>query len=168
VAEQPNQAGAVIAWKPAKPEFADRNLALALIGAFEDTHNGDDLRRGYELLKLAHVQPNDSAALAALGSVMLVAKQTKVAVGLYRQASASAPGNATYLRFLGEAELADGHAPDAVTQFERAIQIDPFDRKTYVALAHAYQQLGRKKERAETIERYSTLTGGSQTEIADH
>ena len=93
------------AWRTPAPEFADRNLGLALFatGSIQDYGK---IFQAYQIL--SHLPQRDAEVMATLGSILLEQRHADFAVNLYRQALAAAPGNARYSYVLGSAQYMNG------------------------------------------------------------
>jgi tetratricopeptide (TPR) repeat protein len=126
------------AWRTPAPEFAERNLGLALFATGSIKDYGK-IFQSYQIL--SHLPQRDAEVLATLGSILLEQRHADFAVNLYRQALAAAPGNARYAYVLGSALYAQGNQEAAIAELRHSIELDRSLPAPYVKLMEIYGKL---------------------------
>jgi hypothetical protein len=143
------------AWREPEPTLRERNLALALVTHGLENSLSDEAIRGYRMLNRMEPQlSNDAAALTALGSVLLTAKQPREAEIRFERALTRRPDYAPYEVNLGNALLEAGETTGALRHLERAAALDPLLQQAVYSLARAYRRQGDAAHAASVVDRY--------------
>src|SRR5262249_9741688 len=124
-------------WHDPPPQFAERNLGLAYARIGSQLELFPFTRRAYQLLISAWNDfPNDPVLLRALGQIISGAKGEAEAEALFDKALAVELDSA--LLYYDKAAAAEqaGDINNAISYFEKTLQLDPW-------LVDPYQHLGR-------------------------
>lgn len=125
-------------------------LAMAQLG-LQDTDTAERL-----FLEALQLDPSSVEANFQLG--LLYTKQHKnlsEAVHLLQRARALQPNLTGIDSALGSALLASGHARDAATSLETAVNLTPNDAQSYYLLASAYRQLHQDDKAAAALNAFN-------------
>jgi predicted CXXCH cytochrome family protein len=124
-------------WREPGPSLADRNLGLALFNVGKQSRSLPALQKAFTLL--SHVSDKkDASVAAAVGYLLLGSGQTRAAVDRFQQAVSGEPSNCEYWLDLGVAQEAAGDNANAATSLRRSIEANPYDYRSYQALAELY------------------------------
>jgi hypothetical protein len=148
------------AWREPPAAFRERNLALAL--ATHGLENGisDEAVRGFKLLSRMEPQlSTDAAALTALGSILLTAKEAKEAEKRFARALALRPEYAPYEVNLANALLESGDRAGAIEHLNHALALDPLLEQAAESLARAYRSQGEAEKAEQVLQNYRTAMG---------
>jgi Flp pilus assembly protein TadD len=131
--------GALIAWREPDAAVRDRNYALALVTAGMDAGDSAEVIRGYKMLnRMGSEISKDAAALTALGTILLTAKQPAEARTRFERALALRPTYAPYEVNLASALMEEAKLAEGTRHLERAVQLDPLLKQAVVLLRRAY------------------------------
>lgn len=150
----------LIAWREPEARLRNRNLALALVTAGLQDKNSAEVIEGFRMLnRLPADLQDDPEVLAALGSILLTAKEAGEAAKRFEKALALRPDYAPYEANVGAALLEAGDRTGAITHLERAVQLDPLLQKAVTLLAGAYQAEGDEARETEVLARFRKIMG---------
>ncbi|HWF47839.1 MAG TPA: cytochrome c3 family protein [Bryobacteraceae bacterium] len=151
-----NSADSVFAWRPAPPQFQQRDLALAELQIGSEHHLPTMIQDGVRLLESLpeKQQNNDPDALSLLQSIYLNTSAPPKALALSEWAEASEPDSATFAMNLGIALKRAGDTRRAEAQLLRAIDLDPSMMQAYAELAVLYDEEHRADDARKTIDRF--------------
>jgi tetratricopeptide (TPR) repeat protein len=107
-------------------------------------------------------QPDDVNMLAALGAVLLRARDYEAARQNLVRATELEPAFAKPFEDLGALWLATGRAADAVACFERATELDPRQPSAFFGLSTALDRSGRQREAEVARSRFLELSPGGR------
>lgn len=125
-----------------------------------------DVTQARARLELLHVRlPSDAAIAFQLGLLLVQARELDRAAGLFRIVVAQEPENIDALVDLAGALLSAGHAGEAVTYFQRAIDVGATGTLAWNGLAFARASAGDTAGAAEAMRR-SLQIEPDQPEIA--
>ena len=138
----------------AAPEFPGAALNYALLA-----RSTGRLGLALELAGRAVAsQPQESAAHATLGNLLLEQERTRDAVAAYRTALALEPGHVNARFNLGGALRRSGEPEAAVSEFRRLVDRFPDDPDFWIALGGGLLDSGRPREAMEAHERALALS----------
>ncbi len=137
-------------WQPPLPEFAKRNLGLALFNTAKARMSGPTFEKAYVILA-AVPGLGDAPVCAAKGYMLLGVGQARAAVGYFQQAVQVSSNDNEYWLDLAVAQDSAGDSNQAVASFRRSIEIDPYDYRAYKGLAALYTRLNRSAD-SQTIQ----------------
>ena len=160
VALLPSADGGLRAWRQPPPEFRNRNLAIALTTHGVENGISSEAVEGFKML--SHMEPqltNDAAALTALGSILMTAKEPQEAEKRFARALTLRPNYAPYEVNLGNALLGMGDAAGAAQHLEHALALDPLLKQAVDSLAEVYRAQGRFSRATELQDRYRSAMG---------
>lgn len=128
------------AWQPPAPEIVERNLGLAWFHVARQNNSGPDFERAFELLSKQPHRNNDPEVWAALGYMLLGTGRARDAVPLFKNAVDSQPYNSEYWLDIGVAQQTNGNIQEATRALSRAIELAPYDYRSYKALSDLYKR----------------------------
>ena len=127
----------LVPWRDPPPPFAERNLGLAYARIGDQLELFPFTRRGYQLLASAWNDfPNDPVLLRTMGQITSGTKQEADAEALFDRALAAEPNSALIYYDKALAAEQAGNTNNAISYFEKTLQLDPW-------LTDPYQHLGR-------------------------
>lgn len=151
----------IAAWREPAPELQKRNLAIAYINTGMERRSREFIGRGYRLLTEVQQQfADDSEMFTAMGSALLVAKQTSEAELAFERALQLNPHSARAETNVASAYLQAGDVNDAVAHLERAVAIDPFHLAADAPLIELYKERGKTSQAAELSSKLSAAMEG--------
>ncbi len=144
------------AWRQPDPLLAQRDLGVAYFEFGASQNNGDELVQAYQLLSSLPVsaRSSDAQVLADLASMLLQQKEVDVALRLFNQAIALAPGNARYAYSNALALELKGDQAVAIEELRRSIRLDPAAPEAYQRLAQIYERSGQPALKDATLREY--------------
>lgn len=143
------------AWREPDSKLRDRNLALALVTAGMGAGDSAQVIRGFKMLnRMGAGVSEDPAALTALGTILLTAKQPAEARARFERALALRPAFAPYEVNLANALIAEGKISEATTHLERALQLDPLLEQAVALLKQAYVAQNENAKAAALLKTY--------------
>ena len=110
--------------------------------------------------------PRDAPVYQAYGTVLLEdgSPQKKAKAADLLKHALTLDESAVEPRYqLANLELADGNLEQARSYLERAIQLDPNDRRLHFALSRVYRRLGREADANKETETYQKLKAAEQS-----
>jgi tetratricopeptide (TPR) repeat protein len=151
-----NSTDSVVAWRPAPPQFRQRDLALAELQIGSEHNLPSMIQDGVRLLESLpeKQQSDDPDALSLLQSIYLNRSAPSKALALSQWAEASEPNSATFAMNLGLALRRSGDTRRAEIQLLRAIDLDPSMMQAYAELAVLYDEEHRSGDARKTIDRF--------------
>lgn len=153
--------GELVAWHEPPAPLRARNLALALVTVGAQERRPQAVIRGFQMLAEMKASSivDDDAALAALGSVLLTAKQPVEAAKEFARALELRAGYAPYETGLAEALLDKGDREAAMRHLEHAVERDPLLGEAVRLLSQEYAAHGDPQRAAELRNRYRAAIG---------
>jgi Flp pilus assembly protein TadD len=103
--------------------------------------------------------PLDAATLGLLIEVLIAQEKLDEAHDRAVSATVLRPDEAGTWTTLGRVEARRGRDADAVAAFERALALDPVDRRALFYLQHLYEELGEPDRAAAAYRRLEALGG---------
>jgi photosynthetic reaction center cytochrome c subunit len=146
----------IAAWREPAPDLQKRNLGIAYVNAGAERRSPPFVVRGYSML--AEVQDQfagDSAVFTAMGTALLLAKQSTEAELAFDRALQLDPNSATGETNAASAYLQAGDMAGAVAHLERAVTIDPLHLPAAMPLIDLYKRQGNSAKAAELADRIS-------------
>ena len=110
----------------------------------------------------AQLDPQLGDAQAALG---LLTYSDAASLPYYRRAVALDPQRAEFHRWLGQSLMAAGHIKEALTEFQRAVVIDPLWGLSYEHLIVGLDRAGRDAEIMPTVRRFLSLSNDDRSRL---
>jgi tetratricopeptide (TPR) repeat protein len=158
----PDSTGLVLgAWQPPPADLARRNLGLAYFHIARQSNSVPEFQRAFTLLS-TNVTPSDPEVLAVLGYLALGTGHSDSAIQQFQSATRAQPDRAEYWLDLGVAQQAAGRKNEAILALNRSIELDPYDYRSYQALAQLYGPKQPDLAR-QTLDRFLTLVPQSLT-----
>ncbi len=149
-------AGQLVPWREPPHEFSQRNLGLADVEVGERVKSLAMIQRGYRLLVRCLPRfPNDPAVLTALGQVLLGSHHDSSAEAMFERVIQVQPDNASNYLHAALASKAAGDDAKAIDDLNRALELDPIMRQSYLELARIYEEEGNAAMLRQTDERYA-------------
>ncbi len=133
-------ADSIAAWHDPPPDLVERNLGLALFNVARKRRSGNDFQQAFALLSKLPIAQKDAPVSAAEGYMLLGTGHARQAVECFQRSVQSNPESAEYWLDLGVAQQAAGASDAAIQAFRRSIADDPYDYRSYKALAGLYRQ----------------------------
>jgi predicted CXXCH cytochrome family protein len=150
------------AWRNPDASVAQRNLALALATLGLDRSTPDLAIRGFKMLNRLGPELNgDPEALAALGSILLTAKEPVEAQRRFARALTLRPNYAPYEVDLSSALMASGDIVNATHHAERALKLDPLLEQGVELLSRLYKMQGEEAKSAAVLAKYRSAMGAT-------
>ncbi len=147
----------VVAWQPAEPPFAARNLGLALFHTAKLKMSGGEFAQAFSVLSKLPSSENDAEVSAAKGYMLLGSGQPVPAAKLFARAAGQVPANAEFWLDLGVAQSAAGDTKSALSSLRASIEADPYDYRPYKALSALYERLHQPAQASAVIEEFLHL-----------
>lgn len=127
----------LVPWHDPPPQFAERNLGLAYARVGSQLEMFPFTRRAYQLLLSAWNDfPTDPVLLRAMGQIISGTKREAEAEAVFDKALAVEPNSSLIYYDKAEAAEQAGDGNNAISYFEKTLQLDPW-------LVDPYQHLGR-------------------------
>ncbi len=136
-------------------------VALAALQTSQDAHARKELERVMQLV------PDEAAAWANLGLLLLRQQQTEEAKPRLTKASELAPDNAAIVRLQALAASRSGSLDESIRHWRRAIVLDPADLKAPYALAQDLERLGGPANEVEAKQVLASLAARSSNLAAE-
>lgn len=130
----------IAVWQDSKPEFAVRNLGLALFNTARQRRSVEGFQQAFNLLSKLPAAQDDADVSAAKGYILLGSGHAKQAVECFERSVHYTPDKAEYWLDLGVAEDDAGNTAAAVQALRRSIEDDSYDYRPYRALANLYRR----------------------------
>ena len=148
-----------MAWREPSPDLRNRNLGLALVTAGMQSHETAQVIRGYRMLNRLGDSSDDPEVLAALGTILLTAKEPAEAAKAFGQALLKRPSYAPYEVNMAAALIDSNRREEAIRHLEHALELDPLLQKAIWELAGVYRETGQQTKAAALVARYRTAMG---------
>lgn len=140
-----NAGRVMVAWHDALPQYAERDLGLALFNTARRDQSLTDFQRSLGLLSNLPEAQQDGQVSAARGYILLGSGHANAAVQCFRRSVQDNPQSAEYWLDLGVAEESAGDSQAAMAAFRTSLDRNPYDYRPYEALS----QLCKKVNKAE-------------------
>ena len=135
--------------QPAVPDATYRQAVTAFYVSLAAMQTSQDVIARQELERVVQLVPDEAAAWANLGLLLLRQQQFDEASQRLDKAAALAPRNAAIERLRGLNESRNGRLDRSVGHWRRAMELDPADVKAPFALAQDLERLGGPDNEAE-------------------
>jgi Tfp pilus assembly protein PilF len=135
--------------KPAVPEATYRQAVTAFYVSLAAMQTSQDVIARQELERVIQLVPEEAAAWANLGLLLLRQQQFEEAAQRLEKAAALAPRNAAIERLRGLNESRNGRLDRSTGHWRRAMELDGADVKAPFALAQDLERLGGPDNEAE-------------------
>jgi photosynthetic reaction center cytochrome c subunit len=146
----------IAAWREPAPDLQKRNLGIAYVNAGAERRSPPFVVRGYRMLTEVQDQFSaDSAVFTAMGTALLLGKQSTEAELAFERALQLDPGSATDETNAASAYLQAGDIDKAVAHLERAVTIDPLHLPADMPLIDLYKRQGNAAKAAELADKVS-------------
>ncbi len=143
------------AWREPRAPLALRNLGLANIEFGRRAQSPALMGVGAnQVAQALKAFPDDPVMLDEMGLVLLAGRQTDDAVKVLAYALKLAPESAGAHVNLGNAYQQAGFFDKAITELNRAIELDPSFQDAYRSLETTYLRANNRQAARETLERY--------------
>ena len=162
-AAKPADTGQILAvWQPPVAQVAERSLGLAWFHVARQENSGNEFPRAFGLLSK---QPHDRDAevSAALGYMLLGTGHAKESIPLFQAAIDAEPYNSEYCLELGVAQQTNGDLQQAIRAYSRAIELAPYDYRSYKALSDLYKRSKQPESAQQVLGRFLGLVPQSLT-----
>ncbi len=153
----------IVPWKPDDSPASARNAALGWFAYAQKTRNSEVIEEAYRRLESLSGLLRDAEVMAATGYLLLEAGKPQPAVAQFQNAVQADSANAEYRLDLAVAQHASGATSAALDSLQRAIALDPYDYRPYLAAAKIYDRLRNPDQARRIIQRYLFLDPQSLT-----
>ena len=148
----------IAAWREPAPDLQKRNLGIAYVNVGAERRSPPFVVRGYRMLTEVQDQFSaDSAVFTAMGTALLLGKQSTEAEFAFERALQLDPSSATGETNAASAYLQAGDIDKAVTHLERAVTIDPFHLPADMPLIDLYKRQGNAAKAAALSDKISAV-----------
>jgi photosynthetic reaction center cytochrome c subunit len=155
----------IAAWREPAPDVQKRNLGIAYINVGLERRSPPFIGRGYRMLTEVQQQfAGDDGIFTAMGSALLVAKQTSEAELAFERALQLHPDSVTGETNAASAYLQAGDQNRAIAHLERAVALDPLHLAADAPLIELYKQQGEAEKAAELSSKVSAALSANGTE----
>jgi tetratricopeptide (TPR) repeat protein len=146
----------IAAWREPAPDLQKRNLGIAYVNVGAERRSPPFVVRGYRMLTEVQEQfSTDSAVFTAMGTALLLGKQSTEAELAFERALQLDPNSATGETNAASAYLQAGDIAGAVAHLERAVSIDPLHLPADMPLIDLYRRQGNAPKAAELADKVS-------------
>ena len=150
----------IAAWREPAPDLQKRNLGIAYVNVGAERRSPPFVVRGYRMLTEVQDQfSTDSAVFTAMGTALLLGKQSTEAELAFERALQLDPDSAPGETNAASAYLQAGDVDRAVSHLERAVTIDPFHLPADMPLIDLYKRQGNVAKAAELAGKVSAVDG---------
>jgi photosynthetic reaction center cytochrome c subunit len=158
----------IAAWREPTPDLQKRNLGIAYVNVGAERRSPPFVVRGYRMLTEVQDQfSTDSAVFTAMGTALLLGKQSTEAEFAFERALQLDPGSATGETNAASAYLEAGDVDRAVAHLERAVTIDPFHLPADMPLIDLYKRQGNVAKAAELADKVSAVVDQHSDETGE-
>ncbi len=158
----------IAAWREPAPDLQKRNLGIAYVNVGAERRYPQFVVRGYRMLTEVQDQFSaDSAVFTAMGTALLLGKQSTEAELAFDRALQLGPESATGETNAASAYLQAGDINTAVAHLERAVTIDPFHLPADMPLIDLYKRQGNATKAAELAERVSAVIDQQSDKVGE-
>ncbi|MGH9960570.1 MAG: FG-GAP-like repeat-containing protein, partial [Pyrinomonadaceae bacterium] len=134
---------------PDKSSKAYRDVVSAFYVGVAALQVGDDVRADSRLTQVTQLVPDEPAGWANLGVLALRQRKFDSAAARLERARTLAPDNAEIHYLMGLLESSRGQSADAISKFQKAIELDPRHLKAIYALAGEIERQSLENSEAE-------------------
>ena len=152
---------------PAVPEATYRQAVTAFYVSLAAMQTSQDVIARQELERVIQLVPEEAAAWANLGLLLLRQQQFEEASQRLEKAAALAPRNAAIERLRGLNESRNGRLDRSIGHWRRAMELDTADIKAPFALAQDLERLGGPDNEAEAGRVFAALAQRSRNLAAE-
>ena len=147
----------IAAWREPAPDLQKRNLGIAYVNVGGERRFPPFVVRGYRMLTEVQEQfSNDSAVFTAMGSALLMGKQSTEAELAFERALQLDPNSVAGETNAASAYLQADDVDGAVSHLERAASMDPLHLPADMPLIDLYKRQGNVAKAAELAGKVST------------
>jgi hypothetical protein len=158
----------IAAWREPAPDLQKRNLGIAYVNAGAERRSPPFVVRGYRMLTEVQDQfSTDSAVFTAMGTALLLGKQSTEAEFAFERALQLDPGSAPDETNAASAYLQAGDVDRAVAHLERAVTIDPFHLPADMPLIDLYKRQGNVAKAAALADKISAVVDRRSDETGE-
>ena len=148
----------IAAWREPAPDLQKRNLGIAYVNAGAERRYPPFVVRGYRMLTEVQEQfSSDSALFTAIGTALLLGKQSTEAELAFDRALQLGPDSATGETNAASAYLQAGDTDTAISHLQRAVTIDPLHLPAEMPLIDLYKRQGNAAKASELAEKVSAV-----------
>jgi photosynthetic reaction center cytochrome c subunit len=145
-------------WREPAADLQKRNLGIAYVNVGGERRSPPFVVRGYRMLaELQEQFSTDSAVFTAMGTALLMAKQSTEAELAFDRALQLDPNSATGETNAASAYLQAGDISGAVAHLERAVALDPLHLPADMPLIDLYRRQGNAAKAAELADKVSAV-----------
>jgi photosynthetic reaction center cytochrome c subunit len=156
--EGTNEDTDIAAWREPAADLQKRNLGIAYVNVGAERRFPPFVVRGYRMLTEVQDQlSTDSAVFTAMGTALLLGKQSTEAELAFERALQLDPDSAPGATNAASAYLQAGDVDRAVAHLERAVTIDPFHLAADMPLIDLYKRQGNVTKAAELADKISAI-----------
>jgi hypothetical protein len=156
--ENPAMLPEIVPWRQPPPEFATRNLGIALTEYGLAQRSSKQILSGYRTLTTVQQQfPQDSEMYNTLGTALIVGGQNGEAVQAFALAVRFDPSSSPKEANLGQAYLAAGQEALGEQHLERAMELDPLNLSAAALLIDAYDKNGKSSKSDQLSQKIAKL-----------
>jgi Tetratricopeptide repeat len=156
--ESPEIVPEIVPWRQPPPEFANRNLGMALTEYGLAQRSAKQILSGYRTLTTVQQQfPQDSELYNMLGTALVAGRQYDEAVQAFTLAVRFDPSSSPKEASLGQAYLAAGQEALGEQHLERAMELDPLNLSAAALLIDAYDKNGKSSKSDQLSQKISKL-----------
>jgi tetratricopeptide repeat protein len=157
-AESPETFPAIVPWRHPPPEFATRNLGMALTESGLAQRSPKQIVSGYRTLTAVQQQfPQDSEMYNMFGAALIAGRQYNEAVQAFMLAVRFDPSSSPKEASLGQAYLAAGQEELGEQHLERAMELDPLNLSAAALLIDAYDKNGKSSKSDQLSQKIAKL-----------
>jgi hypothetical protein len=158
VQRTPPETTDIAAWREPASDLRKRNLGIAYVNVGAERRSPPFVVRGYRML--AEVQDQfsaDSAVFTAMGTALLLGKQSTEAELAFERALQLDPNSAAGETNAASAYLQAGDIDRAVAHLEHAVAMDPLHLPADMPLIDLYRRQGNAAKAAELADKVSAV-----------
>jgi tetratricopeptide (TPR) repeat protein len=158
----------IAAWREPATDLQKRNLGIAYVNVGAERRAPPFVVRGYRMLTEVQDQFSaDSAVFTAMGTALLLGKQSTEAEFAFERALQLDPDSAPGETNAASAYLQAGDVDKAVTHLERAVAIDPFHLPADMPLIDLYKRQGSVAKAAALSDKISAVVDKQSDETGE-
>ena len=158
----------IAAWREPAPDLQKRNLGIAYVNVGGERRSPPFVVRGYRMLTEVQEQfSTDSAVFTAMGSALLMGKQSTEAELAFERALQLDPNSVAGETNAASAYLQADDIDGAVSHLERAVTMDPLHLPADMPLIDLYKRQGNVAKAAELTGKVSAAMGRPSNEAGE-
>ena len=158
----------IAAWREPAPNLQKRNLGIAYVNVGGERRSPPFIVRGYRMLTEVQDQfSNDSAVFTAMGSALLMGKQSTEAELAFERALQLDPDSVAGETNAASAYLQADNIDGAVSHLERAVTMDPLHLPADMPLIDLYKRQGNVVKAAELSGKVNAVMGRPSNEAGE-